>query len=240
MSINNSASVSTDEIFKLAALARTKNEAVARVSEDVNKQRGQMLVMIRQFFGVHEEKEAPLFKEGEAVRELLAALGREVVLCQDDGQNSRLEYVWKNSAIRVRSYHDGALKSESSVSVLQFFEMLIKKGVLFEFVLANIRLQIVGIKAELLGTAQSSSGPKQTYPAIGCIVNVSGQKFIFAERMGYGLVSLNGWPHLIAFNCPAGSHECEGHSISLTDQEMRAVEDSQLYHHVLPVYRPRS
>lgn len=120
--------------------------------------------------------------------------------------------------------------------------VLAESGRSAEEILDQLRDNINKIADEVLCSAGSGSPslPKQTYPAVGCVVTVSGQKFTFAERMGYGLVLLQGWSQLVAFNCPVGSHECEGHAVPVSDRDLRAIEKAGVYHGVLPVYRPLS
>jgi hypothetical protein len=204
----------------------------------------EMLGYLTKFFSSEVQPPSELYLEGSATRELLALMREEALIYRDGHHENSEDYLLtcKGEVVRVTIMMGARETPDEVLSLDKFAEVLLAKGVTFEQALDSVRASVNALMARVDedGAVSSVSGtlPKQTYPTIGCVVNVSGQKFAFGERMGYGLVSLNGWPYLVAFNCPQGSHECEGHTVSLTDEEMRAVEKSGIYHHVFPVFRP--
>ncbi len=228
-----------------AVVDRIRNGTKARdiAAEAERQQRLEdMLKNLDQFFG-RAQPPTPLYREGSAVRELLALTKQQVLIYRDGDHNSSTDYfLTEENLVSVLVMMGNREGSERVLSLSDLAQQLCEKRVTFDMVLKNVRAAVDHIMAcvneEGVFIPTSNDLPKQTYPVNGCIVTFDGKKFIFSVLYGFGIVTNSGgWRQLISFNCSsdAVSRECMGYNIPKTDRELIEMEKTRLYLN-LPVH----
>lgn len=210
------------------------------------KQVQELFRNLSDFMGISNVLPTEIFYEGVATRNLLKEVGCNITFYHQNDSTGFFKFLLNGSSELVRvpvdEREDERECNEEKIAIDQVLQILSKDNATWEHIIANIHTEVDKIMARVGedgSVSERNTSKPEAFLRKFYTVTALCREFVFSVPVGYGLVEILGWYHLISFNCPPerASCACEGMAISVTVAEIEEIRKTKRYHG-LPVRLP--